>query len=158
MTEVLEINHHRVLIACKSEILVLCCETEVSRLVRSMLLFVVIGLLVLCVAIYVRQRRKSHDGSAGGPCRESQPPSQCDQRKARTFSVAQVESHNTLESLWLIVKGRVYDLTEYVALHPGGESIFRNGGKDSTAGFSGSQHPARVWDMVSICSSMRECI
>jgi hypothetical protein len=43
---------------------------------------------------------------------------------------------------------RLYLHAQYFALHPGGEAILRNAGRDSTAGFSGSQHPARVWDMV----------
>jgi hypothetical protein len=37
---------------------------------------------------------------------------------------------------------------QYIDLHPGGEAMLRNAGLDSTAGFSGDQHPARVWDMV----------
>lgn len=70
----------------------------------------------------------------------------------RAYSQEEVESHATSESLWLIIRGKVYDFTEYIALHPGGEAIMRNAGKDSTVGFSGTQHPARVWDMVRLQS------
>ncbi len=38
----------------------------------------------------------------------------------------------------------MYDLTDYVDEHPGGESILNNVGKDSTEGFHGPQHPATV--------------
>lgn len=68
------------------------------------------------------------------------------------YTLEQVAAHSTNEDLWLIINNKVYDFTEYYEMHPGGESILRNAGKDSTQGFSGSQHPNRVWDMVSLCS------
>ncbi len=66
----------------------------------------------------------------------------------RRFREEEIAQHNNPDDLWLIINGKVYDFTEYLPLHPGGEAILRNAGRDSTEGFSGSQHPARVWDMV----------
>lgn len=40
-------------------------------------------------------------------------------------------------------------MSDFVEDHPGGnESIARLPGKDNTEGFSGIQHPAKVWDML----------
>jgi hypothetical protein len=43
---------------------------------------------------------------------------------------------------------RVYDLTDYVAEHPGGDGILNHAGGDSSSGFRGEQHPAHVFDTI----------
>lgn len=44
---------------------------------------------------------------------------------------------------------QVYDITDYADDHPGGvQSLLRLPGQDNTEGFSGIQHPAKVWDMI----------
>ena len=50
--------------------------------------------------------------------------------------------------LWVIIKGKVYDVTSYVDEHPGGDAILRNAGRDSTEGFYGPQHPSRVFQIL----------
>lgn len=106
--------------------------------------------LIICVAVYIFIRRGRHGGLAGGSGSALPPytPSAVVD-SGRLISKEEVAAHCKQEDLWLIINGKVYDFTEYLPLHPGGEAILRNAGKDSTAGFSGSQHPARVWDMVS---------
>jgi cytochrome b involved in lipid metabolism len=43
---------------------------------------------------------------------------------------------------------QVYDVTDYVDFHPGGDAILRNAGGDSTAGFYGPQHPPTTRDLI----------
>ena len=43
---------------------------------------------------------------------------------------------------------QVYDVTDYVDFHPGGDAILRNAGGDSTAGFHGPQHPPTTIDLL----------
>ena len=45
-----------------------------------------------------------------------------------------------------MIEGKVYDVSEYVDEHPGGDAILNNAGEDATEGFKGPQHPPRVWD------------
>jgi L-lactate dehydrogenase (cytochrome) len=46
---------------------------------------------------------------------------------------ADVAKHNSKDDLWLIVHGKVYDLTEFAPEHPGGAKILlKYGGKDAT--------------------------
>lgn len=42
----------------------------------------------------------------------------------------------------------VYDVTQYIEDHPGGDAIFTHAGGDATEGFHGPQHPATVHDLV----------
>ena len=65
------------------------------------------------------------------------------------YTRAQVATHDSEDDLWVVIDGKVYDLTEYVHEHPGGsEAIAKNAGKDATVGFKGPQHPSRVFDIV----------
>jgi cytochrome b involved in lipid metabolism len=52
------------------------------------------------------------------------------------YSLAEVQKHNSKESCWSIVRGEVYDLTSWIANHPGGEKAILNiCGKDGTKNF-----------------------
>ncbi|XP_020264968.1 cytochrome B5-like protein isoform X2 [Asparagus officinalis] len=66
----------------------------------------------------------------------------------KTYTKGEVSMHNTRDDCWIIVKGKVYDVTPYVFEHPGGDAILNNAGGDSTEGFYGPQHATRVFDMV----------
>lgn len=116
------------------------------------LLLAAVVLLVLSVSVYVFLRRGRQGGLAGGSGAASPP---CLDVSGSKFSVDEVAIHNGAEDLWLIINGKVYDVTEYFLLHPGGEAILRNAGRDSTVGFSGTQHPDRVWDMVCVARCSR---
>ena len=37
------------------------------------------------------------------------------------FTLDEVAEHASEESLWMVVRGKVYDLTEYLDEHPGGD-------------------------------------
>eukprot|EP01089_Gocevia_fonbrunei_P013596 TRINITY_DN3515_c0_g1_i2.p1 TRINITY_DN3515_c0_g1~~TRINITY_DN3515_c0_g1_i2.p1 ORF type:complete len:157 (-),score=42.94 TRINITY_DN3515_c0_g1_i2:9-419(-) len=69
-------------------------------------------------------------------------------REIKSYTLAEINKHNTSTDCWLIVDNKVYDVTSYVDEHPGGDAIFNNAGADSTKGFKGDQHPLRVADMI----------
>lgn len=46
------------------------------------------------------------------------------------ISIEEVEKHNKLDDLWTIFRGYVYDITEFVSQHPGGNIIVQAGGKN----------------------------
>lgn len=60
----------------------------------------------------------------------------------------EVAKHNKEEDAWIIIEGKVYDVSGYVELHPGGDTILNNVGGDSTEGFLGEQHPATAKDVL----------
>jgi len=58
----------------------------------------------------------------------------------KTFTREEVAKHDTVESLWIIVDSKVYDVTRFKDMHPGGMSVFFDEGipgEDATETFYG---------------------
>ena len=61
------------------------------------------------------------------------------------YTTEEVSKHNTKDDLWIIVKNRVFDVTNYIDVHQGGENaLLRWAGKDATDAVAGPQHPSTV--------------
>lgn len=61
------------------------------------------------------------------------------------YTVTDVAKHNTSEDCWIIIKGRVYDVTAFLDDHPGGPSVLADAaGTDATEQFERAGHPANV--------------
>lgn len=56
-----------------------------------------------------------------------------------SYTAADVAQHNSETSCWLILSGKVYDVTKFIPSHPGGEKILRWCGVDATQMFA--RHP-----------------
>jgi hypothetical protein len=57
-----------------------------------------------------------------------------------TYAMTEVAAHKDSSSCWSVIDGAVYDLTRWIAKHPGGrQAIVQLCGKDGTAKFHG-QH------------------
>lgn len=53
------------------------------------------------------------------------------------ISVEEFVKHNKREDLWVVIHGKVYDLTNFASVHPGGLGVLmKYAGKDATAFFS----------------------
>ncbi|KAF4901495.1 Cytochrome b2 [Colletotrichum fructicola] len=64
----------------------------------------------------------------------------------RTFSLAEVQKHQTVDDCWIALHGKVYDITAFLAVHPGGKAILlKNAGKDASDAFD-SFHPVEIID------------
>ena len=48
------------------------------------------------------------------------------------YTAEEVAQHTSTEDCWTIYKGRVYDITSYITVHPGGKKIMLGKGKDCT--------------------------
>ena len=64
------------------------------------------------------------------------------QEGSRSYNASDVVLHNDDEhGCWFVVDGRVYDLTEFIHLHPGGHQTIRNYlGMDATRAYEGVLH------------------
>ena len=56
------------------------------------------------------------------------------------YTAEEVAKHKAEDDCWTIYQGKVYDITEYAKVHPGGRKIFLGKGKDCTALYN-QYHP-----------------
>lgn len=84
-------------------------------------------------------------GSLAAPAAQASAPSAAASHastvvSSRYYTRSTVAKHHTARNCWSIVDHRVYNLTKWVAKHPGGRKrIVRMCGKDASAAFH-SQH------------------
>ncbi len=72
--------------------------------------------------------------------------------QAKEFTMAEVATHNSRSSCYAVVSGSVYDLTPWIAQHPGGQfPILGMCGKDGTASFNG-QHGGQAQPETELAS------
>lgn len=101
--------------------------------------------------------------AGGGTVRQEEQPvaqpagdeaAQQDDYIAPIFTIDDIIAHDSAEDCWMAIDGAVYDMTGYVAQHPGGDTILAGCGKDATELFetrpmgSGTPHSERARDML----------
>jgi len=60
---------------------------------------------------------------------------------SKTFTYAEVASHNTKKDLYLVIHDKVYNTSNFVDEHPGGEEVLLDvGGQDATEAFEDVGH------------------
>ncbi|XP_062997533.1 cytochrome b5 [Elgaria multicarinata webbii] len=65
------------------------------------------------------------------------------------FTLAEVAKRNTNKETWLVIRGRVYDVTGFLDEHPGGEEVLlEQAGKDATESFDDVGHSEDAQDML----------
>lgn len=63
---------------------------------------------------------------------------------APTFTMAEIATHNNASSCYSVISGKVYDLTMWINMHPGGKTpILSICGIDGTAKFMAQHHGAK---------------
>ncbi|KAI9467052.1 cytochrome b5-like heme/steroid binding domain-containing protein [Lactarius psammicola] len=59
----------------------------------------------------------------------------------KVVSLDELRQHTTKESIWVLLNGKVYDVTKFIDEHPGGdEVILSEAGKDATEAFEDVGH------------------
>ncbi|KAI8099367.1 cytochrome b5 [Halteromyces radiatus] len=60
---------------------------------------------------------------------------------SKVFSMADVNAHQSKGDLYVVIHNKVYDITEFVVEHPGGEEVLLDeAGKDATESFEDIGH------------------
>lgn len=68
----------------------------------------------------------------------------------KILNLAEVEKHGVEEDCWIIIDGKVYDVTNFLAQHPGGEYvIIETAGKDATKVSSNPMHQGHTVNIMS---------
>ncbi|KAH9179655.1 cytochrome b5 [Lactarius sanguifluus] len=59
----------------------------------------------------------------------------------KVVSLNELRQHTTKENIWVLLNGKVYDVTKFIDEHPGGdEVILSEAGKDATEAFEDVGH------------------
>lgn len=56
--------------------------------------------------------------------------------QTKTFTMTEVKKHNNKNDCWLVIDGKVYDVTNYIDSHPGGKAMANFCGQEATAAFN----------------------
>jgi cytochrome b involved in lipid metabolism len=94
--------------------------------------------------VYLGKPAGKPEPSAVQPTAESRTP-----KADATYTMAEVEKHAVKSDCWSVMDGKVYNLTDAFATHPGGDAMALGCGKDATSVFnarpgSGQPHSARA--------------
>jgi len=79
----------------------------------------------------------------------------------KTYTMEEVSKHNSKESCWTVIRGEVYDLTNWIDKHPGGaDKILKLCGKDGTDLFvkihGGKEKPEKILEGFEIGALKKE--
>jgi len=67
----------------------------------------------------------------------------------KVFTLEEVSVHNHAKDCWLIIDGKVYDVTKFLDDHPGGDEVLLSAtGKDATDDFEDVGHSTSARDMM----------
>ncbi|XAR60967.1 hypothetical protein NMG60_11034532 [Bertholletia excelsa] len=67
----------------------------------------------------------------------------------KVFSLAEVSEHNNSKDCWLVISGKVYDVTKFLEDHPGGDEVLLSAtGKDATDDFEDVGHSSSARAMM----------
>ena len=59
------------------------------------------------------------------------------------YTIDEVQKHNTKDNCWIVIDNDVYNITEFLDIHPGGSSIIMQlGGDDVTEYFHELHNPS----------------
>ncbi|XP_012661570.1 cytochrome b5 type B [Otolemur garnettii] len=65
------------------------------------------------------------------------------------YRLEEVAKRNSLEELWLVIHGRVYDVTRFLNEHPGGEEVLlEQAGVDASESFEDVGHSTDAREML----------
>uniref|UniRef100_A0A4X1SFG4 Cytochrome b5 n=1 Tax=Sus scrofa TaxID=9823 RepID=A0A4X1SFG4_PIG len=65
------------------------------------------------------------------------------------YRLEEVAKRNSPKELWLVIHGRVYDVTRFMNEHPGGEEVLmEQAGRDATESFEDVGHSSDAREML----------
>lgn len=70
-----------------------------------------------------------------------------------TYQLEQVAEHNQYDDCWMVIEGQVYDLTDYLPMHPAPPAVTTPWcGREATEGMRtkgyGRDHSEAAWNML----------
>ncbi|XP_008810951.1 cytochrome b5 [Phoenix dactylifera] len=67
----------------------------------------------------------------------------------KLYSMEEASQHNTQDDCWVVIDGKVYDVTNYLDEHPGGDDVLLSAaGRDSTEEFEEAGHSKSARELM----------
>ncbi|KAF3431606.1 hypothetical protein FNV43_RR26337 [Rhamnella rubrinervis] len=67
----------------------------------------------------------------------------------KLFTMQEASQHNTKDDCWVVIDGKVYDMTSYLDEHPGGDDVvIAATGKDATEEFEDAGHSRSARELM----------
>ncbi|KAI7757749.1 hypothetical protein M8C21_031761 [Ambrosia artemisiifolia] len=67
----------------------------------------------------------------------------------KLYSMKEASEHNTASDCWIVVDGKVYDVSSYLEEHPGGDDVLLQvTGKDATEEFEDAGHSKTARELM----------
>ncbi|XP_022888894.1 cytochrome b5-like [Olea europaea var. sylvestris] len=68
---------------------------------------------------------------------------------AKLYTFEEVSKHRSIKDCWLVIEGKVYDVSPFMDDHPGGDEVLlSSSGKDATADFEDIGHSDSAKEMM----------
>ena len=61
-------------------------------------------------------------------------------KSTKEYTLTEVSKHNTKDDAWIVIEGKVANITKWIPKHPGGDIIMKGVGKDATKMFHSIGH------------------
>lgn len=85
--------------------------------------------------------------TTAGPSAQAPVPAPTPSRT--TLNMTTVAAHATESDCWIVVSGKVYSVTSYIPMHPGGKRrIVNQCGGDATTAFENAGHSSRAYSLL----------
>lgn len=69
----------------------------------------------------------------------------------RKYTMDEIKKHNKRDDCWMVLNGHVFDVTEYIPYHPGGDEILKAKGKDGTVLFYATHRWVNIEALIKNC-------
>ena len=120
----------------------------------SLFIFWAISVAILVAAFLSYQNHKGTPLGAATPPAGSQLAAELTQAGGQmTLNIAEVAKHNSVSDCWMVINNKVYDLSSFLNLHPGGVgSMAGDCGREATRAYDtkniGRPHSAAAQAML----------
>jgi len=69
--------------------------------------------------------------------------------ETKRYSLAEVAKHNSHEKAWIVIHNNIYNVTEFLNEHPGGEEVLlEQAGKEATEAFEDVGHSTDARELM----------
>lgn len=79
-----------------------------------------------------------------GCSKNTAPTNQATINTTETYTLSDVQTHNTKDDCWMVINQSIYDVTDYIPQHPGNDRILAGCGTDATGLFTGKSSMGRM--------------